>query len=232
MIVDAHAHLWKATASDIDTIMSPRCEIPATLLKTYMAEYGVDRAVLVQPLYPGEDNSLILEVARREPKRFAAVVVAHSPEVLEKCEGARGLRVRPAIEGLGSDELWEAARGRGLVVSVLARPKHLAEVAEKARRFPQVPVLLDHCAHSDEAELLDLAPLPNVYAKISGIHHFAYSEVLFHAVRAKFGTGRMIWGSDFPHVLLRGGYGAALRVPDVDRDKVLGGNALKLYWGI
>ncbi len=231
MIVDAHAHLWKATATDADTIMTPLRDVPVSLLKTYMEEYGVDRAVLVQPMYPGEDNSLILGVARREPKRFAAVVVAHSPEALEKCEGARGLRVRPAIDGLGSDELWEAARGRGLVVSVLARPQHLPAVAEKAKRFPQVPVLLDHCAHSDEAELLDLAPIPNIHAKISGIHHFAYSEVLFHTVRAKFGTGRMIWGSDFPHVLLRGGYGASMRVPDVDREKVLGGNALRLYWG-
>ena len=229
MIVDAHAHLWKATPSDAAAIMSPRCDIPASLLKTYMEEHGVDRAVLVQPIYPGEDNSRILDVARREPKRFAAVVVAHSPELLEKCTGARGLRVRPALDGIGSDELWEAARGLGLVVSVLARPPQLAAVAEMAARFPQVPVVLDHFAHSDEAELLDLAPLKNVHVKVSGFHHFAYTEVLFHVVRARFGSDRMLWGSDFPHVLLRSGYAAAMRIPDVDREKILGGNAIRLF---
>jgi L-fuconolactonase len=223
MIVDAHAHLWKATASAASTIVDSRCDIPASLLRTYLAEHGVDRAVLVQPMYPGEDNSLILDVARAEPDRFAAVVVAHTPERLAACAGARGLRVRPVFEGIGSDALWNAARG--LVVSVLARPEHLKDVAARAQQFPDVPIVIDHFMHGEA--VLELARFPNVHVKVSGMHHFAYTEALYRDVRSRFGLDRMLWGSDFPHVLLRGGYAAALRVPDLER---LSATAARLYW--
>ena len=223
MIVDAHAHLWKATASAAATIMDPRCDIPASLLETYLREHGVDRAVLVQPMYPGEDNSLILDVARANPGRFAAVVVAHSPERLAACAGARGLRVRPAMEGIGSDALWDAARG--LVVSVLGRPEHVGDVAAKAARFPDVPIVVDHFLHGEA--VLDLARFPNVHVKVSGMHHFAYTEALLRDVRSRFGLDRMLWGSDFPHVLLRAGYAGAMRVPDLER---MSATAARLYW--
>ena len=40
----------------------------------YLTEYGVDRAVLVQPVYPGEDNGYVADYAARRPDRYAAVV--------------------------------------------------------------------------------------------------------------------------------------------------------------
>lgn len=227
MIVDAHAHLWKAVESSSKTIVDPRCDIPASLLKTYMAEHGVDRAVLTQPVYPGEDNGLILEAARAEPERFAAVVVAHTPEVLAKQAGARGLRVRAVYEGgLGSDELWESARG--LVVSVLARPEHLGEVERKAARFPRTPVVIDHFMHG--AASLELARFPNVHLKVSGTHHFDYTEALLAEALARFGPERLLWGSDFPHVLLKGGYAAARRLSERLPEAARGGTARRLYW--
>ena len=226
MIVDAHAHLWKAVESSAKTIVDPRCDIPASLLKTYLAEHGVDRAVLVQPMYPGEDNSLILEAARAEPERFAAVVVAHTPEALARQKGARGLRVRPVFEGIGSDALWEAARG--LVVSVLGRPEHLGDVARKAGRFPGIPIVIDHFLHGEA--VLELARFPNVHVKVSGTHHFDFTAALLKDVVNRFGAERLLWGSDFPHVLLRGGYAAALRLVEGLPDAVRGGTARRLYW--
>jgi predicted TIM-barrel fold metal-dependent hydrolase len=237
VIVDAHAHVWKAVASTADTVVPSTADIPLSLLKTYLAEHGVDRAVLVQPMYPGEDNSMVVDAARAEPGRFAAVVVARTPEGLERWakRGARGLRVRPSFPGedCGSDALWEAARGLGLVISVLARPPQLADVARMAARFPGVPVVVDHYGHCDGAALFDLARHPNVHVKTSGLYHFkpADAAALFRAVHARFGPDRLLWGSDFPHVLLKTGYAAALRGPELDRDRVLGGTARRLYWG-
>lgn len=226
MIVDAHAHLWKAVETSARTIVDSRCEIPASLLNIYMTEHAVDRAVLVQPMYPGEDNSLILGAANAEPERFAAVVVAHTPETLAKQAGARGLRVRPVYDGIGSDALWESARG--LVVSVLARPRHLKDVEAKAAKFPDIPIVIDHFMHGRES--LELARFKNVHLKVSGTHHFDYAEALLKDALHLFGPERLLWGSDFPHVLLAGGYAAARRLAERLPEPVRGGTALRLYW--
>ncbi len=69
MIVDAHAHVWRATPGYPEpavTTVSPVSDVPAEVLAEYMAEHGVGRVVLVQPLYPGEDNSYVADCAARD----------------------------------------------------------------------------------------------------------------------------------------------------------------------
>ena len=60
---------------------------------------------------------------------------------------------------------------------------------------------------------------PHVHVKVSGYHYFsrdrypyAESRALVAAVLDAFGPERLLWGSDFPHVLLRSGYGRSLRL--------------------
>jgi predicted TIM-barrel fold metal-dependent hydrolase len=269
MIVDAHAHVWRKDPGYPDpaaTIMSPASDIPVELLRHYMDEHGVGRAVLVQPMYPGEDNSLVAEAARAEPDRFAAVAVvdprrADAADRLEhwvKARGCRGLRMRPAFPGEGEafeqNPLWNRASDLGVVVSVLARMEHVPAIGRRAERFPDVRLIVDHLAHPDTAAgvgdpsfqaLLALADRPNVYVKPTGFYNFsqrpypfADCDDFFRAVYDRFGPDRLIWGSDFPHVLLKAGYGPTLhlferRYPYVgarERQKILGSNAERLYW--
>ncbi len=264
MIVDAHAHIWKADRKYPDpsvTIMSPLCDVPLSLFKQYLDEHGVERAVLVQPMYPGEDNSLVADAARAEPDRFAAVVVVdprtpNAPDRLTfwvKEQGCRGLRLRPSFPGEAEvferEPLWQRSRELGIAVSVLARPEHLPAIGRMAARFPEVPVIVDHLAHPDGPAalqaLLDLAPLPNVRVKPTGFYYYSKtgypyddSAGFFKAVYERFGPDRMIWGSDFPHVLLKAGYARTLKLferrftyvsPD-ERGRIMGRNALALYW--
>ena len=52
MVVDAHLHVWRAVPDHPQpsaTIVSPCSDVPVELLRQYMAEHGVDKAVLVQP---------------------------------------------------------------------------------------------------------------------------------------------------------------------------------------
>src|ERR1041384_5634649 len=159
MIVDAHAHVWKKDASYPDpgvTFMSPASDIPASLLRHYMDEHGVDRAVLVQPMYPGEDNSLVADAARAETDRFAAVCVVDprkpdAPDRLDywvKERGCRSLRLRPAFRGedaaFESDPIWNRAVELGIVISVLARMEHVSAIRRRADRFPDVKMIVDH----------------------------------------------------------------------------------------
>jgi L-fuconolactonase len=268
MIIDAHLHIWRAIPDHPNpgaTIVSPASDVPVELLNEYMAEYGVDRAVLVQPMYPGEDNSYVADCAAAQPDRFAVVCVVdpRTPGAEDRLEywvcerGCKGLRLRPrlsaesAIFGEPSTyPLWERARALKVVISLLANQEHLPTVASLAERFPEVSIVIDHMAHPDVRAgvaglraLLDLARYPNVYVKPTGFYYYSqqpypYEDCwdLVRAVYDKFGPTRLIWGSDFPHVLLKTGYRRAMLLAErafpffSQTDLIMGGNAARLYW--
>jgi L-fuconolactonase len=270
-VVDAHLHVWRAepgAVSDVPTPVGPGEDVSVERMWEVLTPHGVGRAVLVQPVYRGEDNAYVADAAAGDPGRLAAVCVV-DPRVpgaetrLEQWtgRGCRGLRLRPkfAAESAAFGDpstfpLWEKARALGVVVSVLADPVHVPVIDALAGRFPEVAVVVDHLAHPDVSEgvagagfraLLGLARHPRVFVKVSGYYHFSKRPdpfedcwELLRAVYDEFGPGRLIWGSDFPHVERRGGYGRALEVAardlpffsTEDRAKVLGGNARALYW--
>jgi len=271
LIVDAHLHIWRAIPdypNPAATAVSPTSDIPIELLLDYMDEHGVERAVLVQPMYPGEDNSYVADCAA--PDRFAAVCVVDPTtsgaedrlDYWVRERGCRGLRLRPrfapeaAVFGdPATYPLWERARDLNIPINLLANPEHLPTVAALAARFPAVPIILDHMAHPDVSagvnapafqRLLDLAQHPNVYVKVTGYYYFTQQRYPFtdchdfvRALYDRFGASRLIWGSDFPHVLLKTGYRRSLLMQErvytylsmSDLDLIMGENAARLYWG-
>ncbi|MHB8630165.1 MAG: amidohydrolase family protein [Aggregatilineales bacterium] len=272
MIVDTHVHVWRAILDypiPTTTPISPLSDVPVELLREYMDEYGINRSVLVQPLYPGEDNSYVADCAAADPARFAAVCVVNprDPGADDRLEfwgrerDCKGLRLRPRIPSEGAVfgsratlPLWQRASALSIVISLLANPEHLPTVASLAERFSDLPILLDHMAHPDVAggvqtqafqTLLNLARYPHIYVKVSGYYYYSrqsypYADChdLFRALYDRFGPMRLIWGSDFPHVLLKVGYRrnfllqqrAYLFLSQVDLDLIMGENAARLYW--
>jgi predicted TIM-barrel fold metal-dependent hydrolase len=272
MQIDAHVHVWKAHpefGQPTATIVGPHVAVPVELLDAYLDEHGVARAVLVQPIYPGEDNSYVADCAAARPERFAAVCVVdpRKPDAAEQLgywvreRGCRGLRLRPRIPAEGAVfgvkstyPLWEAAEELGVVVSMLGGAEHLPILKSLADQFHNVSIVVDHLADPDPSALadsperralLELAACDNVSLKISGYYYYSreappYADChsLMQALLQRFGAGRLIWGSDFPHVLLKTTYGSTRDLPErmlptlssSDRAKILGGNALRLYW--
>ncbi len=156
MIVDAHTHIWTPAPEFPDpsaTIVSPFSGVSLEVLRGYMDENGVDRAVLVQPVFPDEDNSLVADAAASDPDRFAAVCVVnpHGAESGDRLKfwvserGCRWVRLRPALkaeEAIFGDpksfSLWDRIRELGVVVNVLARREHLGRIATLADRYESV----------------------------------------------------------------------------------------------
>jgi predicted TIM-barrel fold metal-dependent hydrolase len=171
------------------------------------------------------------------------------------------LRLRPLIAAEAASfstastfPLWEAAERLGVVVSLLADVSHAQAIDGLAERFAEVPIVIDHLGHPDTSSaaglaafrpLLDLARRPRIYLKLSGFYHFSRREFPFadcwELVRAAyehFGPQRLLWGSDFPHVVLASSLARSLEVIELalaglsadDRQSVLGANARRLYW--
>lgn len=149
---------------------------------------------------------------------------------LEECAGLkvhgfrRILHVMP--DELSQGETFRAnlrkigRKGWAFDLCFLARQLPIA--VELARACPDQPLVLDHCGVPDIAggafdswasAIADLARLPNVNVKLSGITAYCAPGTAGLAtlrpwvahVLDKFGADRMVWGSDWPVVVLGSG---------------------------
>lgn len=95
------------------------------------------------------------------------------------------------------------------------------------------------------AQMLELARFPNVHVKVSGEYAFSkepypYADMrpMVERVYAAFGPERMMWCSDFPWIVVEPGYARLAQLLDhhlpslrpAERDLIMGGNALRLWF--
>src|SRR5262249_21988702 len=136
----------------------------------------------------------------------------------------RGLRSLPAANGrldqAGVIKLWEWAAQVGVAVNVFIDrdklkdlPPMTKDLAALLKRFPKLPVVLDHCLslkagadlNKTLAEVIELARHPNLHAKLSFIPTGSAEkypcrdmhEPCRQIIKA-FGAERCVWGSNFP----------------------------------
>lgn len=130
----------------------------------------------------------------------------------------------------------------------------LRPALEFVSKLPDQPMVIDHCAKPDIkhkeidnwAKLLrEIAKNPNIYCKLSGLFteanwkawsagdFYPYLDVAFDA----FGTDRLMYGSDWPVILVSGLYVQWKSLlekymenfEEEEREKVLGLNAMRFY---
>ena len=208
---------------------------PADALAAYMdlmRQHAIDRAVLVHPEPYGDDHRLILECLEREPKLFRGTCLFYpkdddAPARLEELvrRAPRMVAVRfhahrgkemylDSFADRGVRALWGKAVDLGLIIELHIGPDYALQAAEAIRAFPGCRVLIDHLAEPhmgtapEYAGILDLAELPEVYMKLSGIGHFAKDGPLYGSARPftrrvirEFGPNRLVWGGGSPEVV-------------------------------
>jgi L-fuconolactonase len=130
----------------------------------------------------------------------------------------------------------------------------LKPALEFISRFPGQKIVIDHCAKPDIANkkidewkslMLEIAKYPNVFCKLSGLfteakwkqwspnEFYPYLDVVFEA----FSTDRLMFGSDWPVILLSGIYVQWKSLlekymenfEEEEREKVFGRNAIRFY---
>ena len=229
MIVDTHLHVW---SSDYNTYpmeggRTSNENGSVEFLNTRMAEAGVDKAVIVQPIHYLFDNSYVSDTLKRFPGKFAAIGLVNQfePGASDRLEtlvtehGFSGLRIH--LSRPDHTSMWAGTRsgpylGQGRqarselhiarpVLSLLGhRADHRAAPRRPHRTRPHggAPRIEDP-PYPGMRPVLDLAKYPNVYVKL--IPHkeqepFPYkdSHDAFKRIYDAFGPQRLMVGDELP----------------------------------
>lgn len=273
MHIDAHQHFWRYNAAEYGWIDEPMAALRRDFLPpesaALMAAAGVDACVAVQARQSIEETRFLLALADAHPTIAGVVgwVDLQADDVGAQLEEwsahPKLVGVRHIAQSEPDDRfLLRPAFCRGIALldqlslafDLLIYTRHLPVAAELVSRFPRQRFVLDHLAKPPiargeirewERDLRQLAALPNVYAKLSGLVTEAdwtrwtasdiapYLDVALDA----FGASRLMIGSDWPVSLVASDYSRTMHVvtdyvaalPERDREAIRGGNAAR-FW--
>ena len=201
-----------------------------TQYESLLSMLGIDRAVLVQPSVYGTDNRAMLAALSSNPNKFRGIAVINSEIYDTELEamhhaGIRGIRcnvvdVADKSKGLPIDQLTAIAKRIkpfGWHLELLA---HVNEYPDLARTFAKFPVDLvfghfgychaKHGVHDKGFQgLLELLRNNKAWVKMTGPYRicdgdFPYEDMrVFNDEVIKANSKRLIWGSDWPHVMVK-----------------------------
>jgi L-fuconolactonase len=259
-IIDTHCHTSPHWYEPVESLLAQmdRHGVACAVLVQMQGQYDNRYQFECERRYPGRFVSVVL-VNTDDPDAPATL------EQLA-AEGARGVRLRATTRSPGADPLaiWRKASALGLPVSCSGNSDDFASAAfaEVLATFPSLPVTIEHLGGlkatvqglppaETQQRIFALARYPNAYLKIHGLGEFCHRNqpvttpfpfdrvglALLHGAYAAFGPHRMLWGSDYPPVSGREGYGNALHLPlaeladkpEAERALIFGGVAAKLY---
>ncbi len=188
-------------------------------------------------------------------------LVEHQAEQMKQLPGAVGVR-HVVQDEPDPDFMSREPFRRGiaslqphrLVYDILIYEHQLDDAIRLVRDFPEQAFVLDHIAKPKiksnqiqtwQAKMTELAQHSNVSVKLSGMlteaDHTAWTleQLLpyWEVVLEAFGPDRILYGSDWPVVLLAGQYARWVeivtqwlsRLEEPDRAKIWGGNANRIY---
>ena len=274
--VDIHPHIIsnderrypRSPLFGVQSEWSKARPIPLEGYLTEMDAAGVHQAAIVQAsTCYGYDNSYVADAVAKHPDRFTAVgsvdlVQPDAPDRIREWtkRGVSGLRLftggsTKEFDPSGLDDprsfpAWELCSDEGISICLQTDPTGLGQVANLARRFPKVKILLDHMSRPDLSDgppynnarsLFDLGRFDNIYLKFTprivnkSQTAPATPETFFPRLLAAFGSDHIAWGSNFPAtagplaVTLARARQVVQSLPEADQDWIFGKTALTLY---
>jgi 2-pyrone-4,6-dicarboxylate lactonase len=265
---DTHAHIMgpkaKYAYSPARVYTPPDCLLADYLHMLDML--GVERAVLVQPSVYGTDNTVMLEAMKTAGSRLRGVAVVDediSDDELKSLDaaGVRGVRVnivdvkdrKPGTLPIDSlRKLAQRIAPLGWHLELLMHADEFPDLDETFADFP-VDIVLGHLGYLTQGAPLDhpgfqallrLMKAGRAWVKLTGPYRITSerlpysSTVPFAHALLEANRERVLWGTDWPHVMLKGlmpndGELAdvlAQWIPDMaTRQQVLARNPEKLY---
>jgi L-fuconolactonase len=239
-MIDAHFHSWQLSRGDYGwltpAVGSIYRDVPVADWQKLAAPLGIAGGVLVQAAPTVAETLHLLALAEANAAVLGVVgwvdfKAADAVTQIEKL--AKNDRKYPKLKGLRPmlhdlpDPAWilqpavqpaiVAMEKLGLVFDALIRPVHLQNILTIAQRYPNLSIVIDHCAKPEIAHGVDaawqpwadgmaaLAALPNVSCKLSGLlteagssHEPSICKPWIEYALKVFGSERILWGSDWP----------------------------------
>lgn len=240
-IIDAHTHIGQCQVFDLDESEND--------LFAQQKEHGVS-ATIIQP-FPGAPDAAqvhkkISKLSKERPGQVYGIVSLNphmnhdmwksEVERMVKDEGFVGIKIHTighAVNPLGNDAtmVFETAKKLGVPVMVHTGPgipfALPSMVIPRAEQFPDVPIVLAHAGWGvfvGEA-LVSAMKHKNIYVEPSHVGIFEKS-----ALTSNLGADRILFGTDVPsNIPGELGHFKSLIKNEADRDKVLGGNAKRIF---
>lgn len=266
--IDAHHHLWDTARREYGWMDGPwadplrgRFDLP--LLRLHAEGHDVGMTVAVQAVH---DESETRELLASGATAVVGWVDLTAHDVADRIEALR----TPALKGIRhqvqdeADPQWllrpavqrglHAVADAGLVYDLLVKAPQFPAAIETARAHPELSFVLDHLGkpeigsggwHAWADHIAELAALPNVTAKLSGL----VTEADWKAWRPEqirpytqhaldlFGPDRLMYGSDWPVCTLAATYDQVINLAEVitaglskaERDAVFANTARRVY---
>ena len=276
MTIDIHAHVIStdterypnAPVGGHKSDWSRERPVSAEQMIATMDQAGIAKSALVQAsTCYGHDNSYVADAVAAHPDRFTGVfsvdvLASDAPEKIRYWLGRKltGMRLFTAgstmpnqadwVDDPRSFPAWECASELGIPVCMQMTVKALPQLTGMLKRFPKVPVILDHLAkptlsdgppYAGASDVFRLADFKNLYLKVTprtvkeAQAGMASHSTFFPLLVSKFGASRIVWGSNFPasegtlSELLKASQAALSVLSAEDRDWIFARTALALY---
>jgi L-fuconolactonase len=270
--IDAHQHYWDISRGDYGWLTPALSKIYRDFgphdLSLLLKETKVARTILVQAAPTEEETEYLLRLAKIHHSIAGVVgwVNFDQPDVAMRIAALAAdpllVGLRPMIQDIMDTDwmlspllapaLREMERFH-LAFDALVKPRHLKALAQFARSYPGLSIVIDHGGKPDiagraferwAADMIILAALPNISVKLSGLvteagEHWREDDLspyIQHLLTA-FEPRRILFGSDWPVLNLAGDYGSWIAIAEraishlshQDKAAVMGLNAARIY---
>jgi L-fuconolactonase len=251
-MIDAHFHSWQLARGDYGWLTP---EVGSIYRDVAVADWqklseplNITGGILVQAAPTVAETLHLLALAEANPK-YSFKIKGLRPMLHDLPDPAWILQpvVQPALA---------AMEKLGLTFDALIRPVHLQNILIIAQRYPNLSIVIDHCAKPEIAlgadaawqpwanDMAALAKLPNVSCKLSGVLTEAgsYAEPSIckpwiEYILQIFNSDRIIWGSDWPVLELAGHYQSwfescqsiTSNLTASQQDNIFSNNAKRIY---
>jgi L-fuconolactonase len=241
MKIDTHQHFWKLDRGDYDWLSSDlevlyRDYLPDEL-EPLLKQSGIDGTIAVQAADSEAETDYLLSLCERHDwiKGVVGWVDLEHPNAAVKIErlakNPKLLGLRPMIQSI-TDDKWmlrdslrpaiSAMIEQQLSFDALVLERHLEYLQRFLARYPELTVVIDHCAKPEirnelfepwASKIAAVAQHKNVFCKISGLATEASPQwkaddlkrYIEHVCNC-FGTERLLFGSDWPVLNLASNY--------------------------
>jgi len=205
---------------------TPPDALPSTCRRLFQT-LGIQRAVLVQPSVYGQNNNCMEDSARQlgvATRMVAVVPLTTSDKELRRLHDAGVRSVRFILAHIGGlppadlERFSERIKAMGWHIQLLLRPSHIIDLETRLAKLT-TEFVIDHIGLIRPSEgglsqpafqaLLRLLRTGRCWVKLTGGYRISsleppYRDVIpFVEALVRERSDRILWGSDWPHVMVK-----------------------------